>query len=762
MEKLILKSCEIRITGIVQGVGFRPFIYKLALTHGISGWVLNDTAGVLIRAEGNRDRVDAFISGIKSGKPEIAAIDDIVITPGKFSGIAGFEIEESRLSQERSAFIPPDIALCPDCLREFFSPDDRRHLYPFITCINCGPRFSIIRDVPYDRARTSMDTFGMCDKCGSEYTGPMDRRFHAQPIACRECGPRLSLYDSRRNLVADDGPGTIAAMTKDLLYAGSIVAIKGIGGYHLAANAMDDDAVKRLRQLKGRPFKPFALMAGDINFMKTFLHISERESGLLLSMERPVVLLKEKAPLVSRLISPGLTYTGVMLPYTPFQHHLFSMDREMVLIMTSGNISEEPIAYDDDDAFARLGGIAGYFVTYNREIVAHSDDSVMFVEDSEPYFIRRSRGFVPVPFRSVKPGRHLLAMGGDLKNCFALSKEDIIIVSQHLGDLATPSGYGLFRNVLNHYRRIFDFSPEAVIADLHPGYFTGKIAADFEQAGLTRFNVQHHHAHIASVMEEHGLDENIIGIAFDGTGYGTDGTLWGSEFLVCGRRDFIRAGHFTNFPLPGGERAIHSVWKIGLSLLHDAYGRDIPLMRGEDDKTAPVMDLIEKKIHSPLTCSIGRIFDGVSAILGISREISSEAEAAMLLEEAALRAATEYKSPFIINFTDGETFHISTSSLIRYIADLMMKKIPFDEIALHFHRSIAGTAVAVAEKLRERFSLNKIALSGGVFQNRLLLRMVMGGLKEKKFEVFVNRKVPSNDGSIALGQIAIGKELINT
>ena len=529
----LIHSYDIRIKGIVQGVGFRPFIYKLANDNFIYGIVYNDTEGVFIHAEGDKNRLDVFIDNIKKMNPPLSHINSIIVKESKQRNFNQFIIDKSRITQQKSALIPPDAALCDECYGEFFSTDDIRYLYPFITCINCGPRFSIITDVPYDRENTSMDNFKMCPQCSSEYSDPHNRRFHTQPNASAECGPHLTLYDNEMNIIADKNPEKIARATLNLIEEKKIIAIKGVGGYHLAANAIDDYSVKRLRELKNRPFKPFALMAGSLDIIEKFLHVSEIERDLLLSKERPIVLLKIKDNVVSKYVAPGLSYIGIMLPYTPFHHQLFSLNSEIILIMTSGNLSEEPVAFEDDDAIQRLNGIADYFVSYNREIIAHSDDSVLFVEEEKPYFIRRSRGYTPIPFKSKKTDKHLIATGGDIKNCFALSKDDIIIVSQHIGDLAATSGYKLFNRTFNHFQKIYNFTPEAVIADMHPAYFTSKIADGLEKKGYRRLNVQHHHAHIASVMEEHNLEDNIIGIAFDGTGYGTDGTLWGSEFIIC-------------------------------------------------------------------------------------------------------------------------------------------------------------------------------------------------------------------------------------
>ena len=571
------------------------------------------------------------------------------------------------------------------------------------------------------------------------------------------CGPHISLCTAGKEPVAADSE-SVARKTVELLQGGAIVAIKGIGGYHLAVDARNDAAVAGLRSRKRRPFKPFAVMAGSLDSAGSFLDISPVERDLLLSRERPIVLLKEKSAAMSRLVAPGLTYAGLMLPCTPFQYHLFSLDPGMILVMTSGNVSDEPIEYRDETIFERLGGIADYFVTYDREIIGQGDDSVLYVVNDRPFFIRRSRGYVPAPFLSRDTGRVILAAGGDLKNSFAVARRSFVIMSQYLGDMADPLTYEVFMRTADHFIRVFDADPEVVAADMHPGYLTRRFAEEMAAEGRRLVPVQHHHAHVAAVMEEHGLDAPVIGIAFDGTGYGTDGTLWGSEFLVADRRGFRRAAHFSNFPLPGGESAIRDVWKIGLSLLHRRYGKDYPVMeRGSE--AAGVIEIIEKNINAPLTCSIGRIFDGIAAILGVSRTVTAEAEAAQLLEEAALRGRAP-AGRHIVPFVGDEEIVIATDELTDYVVSLARKGLGADDAAAAFHRAVIDTSVAVAERLREMTGINAAALSGGVFHNRILLAGMMEGLAAAGFTVYTHRVVPCNDGCIALGQIAVAKELL--
>ncbi|MBN1497158.1 MAG: carbamoyltransferase HypF [Spirochaetes bacterium] len=749
------KAIDIRIKGIVQGVGFRPFVYNHALSHNILGSVLNDTEGVILHAEGDPADLKRFLEELPGAAPPLSMIMSVSEREAEVTGCTGFSIEPSRVAAERLAFYSPDVAVCDRCRAEFFDPADRRYLYPFITCINCGPRFSIVRDIPYDRVNTSMDTFPMCDRCRAEYGEPADRRFHSQPNACPVCGPRLSLHSAGRDLIASDGED-VARMTVDLLRKGAIVAIKGIGGYHLAVDARNDRAVAELRKRKRRPFKPFAVMVGSMEEADRFLEIGPSERALLLSKESPIVLLKEKSAALSREVAPGLTFIGLMLPYTPFQHHIFSLDPGMALVMTSGNVSDEPIVYRDDEAFERLGRIADYFVVYNREIIGQGDDSVLYVVDETPFFIRRSRGYVPAPFLSSDTRRPILAMGGDLKNSFALARSSFIIMSQYLGDMADPLTYRVFRSTVEHFIRIFDAEPEVVVSDMHPAYLTRQYAGELGLEGKRLIEVQHHHAHVAAVMEEHNLEMPVIGIAFDGTGYGTDGSLWGSEFLIASRGGFERAAHFSNFPLPGGESAIHDVWKIGLSLLHQCYGDAWPVME-RDEASAGVIEIIKKRINSPHTCSIGRLFDGVAAILSLSRTVSAEAEAAQLLEETAMRGRIP-AHPYIIPFSDSDPIVIGTEGLTSYIVSMIDKGINTEDIAAAFHQAIIHTTAAVARRIREKTGIYTIVLSGGVFHNRILLSGIIRILKNDGFIVCTHRVVPCNDGCIALGQIAVAKD----
>jgi hydrogenase maturation protein HypF len=753
------KNYIIRVKGTVQGVGFRPFIYRLAKEYSLKGHVLNDTEGVLIEAESDQEILNKFMDDIKSKLPELATINELNFKESGIKNFTSFTIEKSRQSENKTAFYSPDTAVCGECLSEYNDPSDRRYLYPFITCINCGPRFSIVNDIPYDRKNTTMNIFKMCPACEAEYSDPENRRFHSQPNACPECGPLLTLKKNSGEIIAE-GYKDIAYRTSELILAGNIVAIKGIGGYHLAADAKNSKAVEELRMRKRRPFKPFALMVSSYASALKYTNINDIEKKLLTSKERPIVLLKTKNFTdITPEAAPGLSYLGFMVPYTPFQYSLFTGRMDSVFIMTSGNITDEPIIYRDDDAEKNLGSIADYVVSYNREILAQSDDSVLFVEKGKPFFVRRARGYVPSPLISDHSGKKILAMGGDLKNNFAISKNNSIIISQYLGDMADIETHMAFKNTVDHYIKVFDSKPDVIVSDMHPGYMTTQFADELAGESISRISVQHHHAHIASVLEDHRLDEEVIGLAFDGTGYGTDGNLWGSEFLIADRRNFYRKARFSYFPLPGGDSAIKEVWKTGVSLMYLAQKKILTGYFDSYNATA-VTEMIDKKINSPLTCSIGRIFDAVSSILGISMVVSSEAEAAILLEEAAMKAPFP-ENKYIIPYSVENEIIISSESIINKIIDLDEISSDKSMIAQFFHKAIADTSIEISDIIRKKTGLNKIVLSGGAFHNRLLLKYIVSGLDTMGFEIFLPENIPFNDGCISLGQICISKKILS-
>lgn len=752
------KTFEIRVRGIVQGVGFRPFIYRIAKELSLKGEVLNDTEGVLIRTNAKAFEIPGIEMKIRGESPPLSKINSVETKEIDHIVFTEFKVVESQTTDQKSAFIPPDTTICEDCKRELFDKKNRRYKFPFINCTNCGPRFSIIRDIPYDRKQTSMQKFPMCRECKREYEDPSDRRFHTEPTACPVCGPKFFLYDRLKELISDNIDEIVPECISKLK-DGKILAIKGEGGYHLAVDAENDIAVKALRERKQRPFKPFALMVKNVEVAERFLDISEVEKDLLEQIERPIVILKEKKRVVSEFIAPGLTHLGVMLPYSPLQHMLFNELDDMPLIMTSGNISDEPIISEEEELFEKLSDVADYFITSDREIVQQSDDSVLFMNNNSPYMIRRAKGFVPVPFFSSDFDQNIFASGSDIKNSFALSKENLIFLSQYIGDLESPLTEKKYIRTIDHFRNLFQITPSVFVSDLHPGYFSTRITDRLcDETGGERIKIQHHHAHIAAVLEENNIEEKVLGVSFDGTGFGDDGNIWGGEFFIADRKEYSRAAHFSYFPLPGGEAAIKDVWKIGLSLLHTAFGHDI---LPEDSERRVVSELIEKKINSPLCCSVGRLFDGVSSLLGFSDSISTEAEAAQLLEEGALRSDTNLTFPMdVTGGVKGDPLVIGNSLLIMELKDKLDSGIHPDDLALAFHNSIAGVTIRVLLRLRESSGINKVALSGGVFHNRLLLSMISKLIKSEKFEILLPRGLPFNDGAIAFGQIAVAKAVL--
>jgi len=792
----VLKALRVRINGIVQGVGFRPFVYRLALETGVKGYVLNDTEGVTIEVEGKESDLTSFVNRLKTEFPPLAVIQDFSVEEVSPKGYSDFVIKKSKKTEKKFTFIPPDTNICSECLRELFDEKDRRYHYPFIVCTHCGPRFSIVKDIPYDRENTSMAKFEMCDACKKEYEDPLDRRFHTQPVACPRCGPKIYLYSKDKTLISQD-TDDVVRKTYELLKAGKILAIKGVGGYHLACDATNTQAVAELRKRKKRPFKPFALMMSSIEKVESILEVSPAEKEVLLSKERPIVLLKVKANSelrVSPLVAPSLSFLGVMLPYAPFHYLLFSLDEDMILVMTSGNLSDEPICYEDEDAFNRLGHIADYFVTYDREIVAHSDDSVVFVVKGTPLLIRRSKGFVPVPFLlKTRVPRHIFASGGDLKNTFALAKEKVIVLSQYLGDLESAVTQRVYNRAVHHFLKIFDIRPEVFVSDMHPKYFTTRLTDELastlhRDCNYERLFVQHHHAHAVSVMLEYEIDEPVIALCFDGTGFGLDSKIWGGEFLVVERGGFFRVGHFSYFRLPGSEKAIKQVWRIGLSLLWQIKreGEYLSLWETKGQNLSLVLQLLEKGINSPYVCSVGRLFDGVSAILGVSDEVSTEAEAAQKLEEVALGSQTYFEIPLKIKEEEvknlkevlwGEerfkssvpevfkknpkNFVISVDDLVEAVLELKTQGKGIPEIALSFHKALVKASSQVVSLISETFGIKKVVFSGGAFQNRILLKELWDTLEEKGYQVFVPKKVPLNDGGISLGQIGVALRILH-
>ncbi|EGO64050.1 carbamoyltransferase HypF [Acetonema longum] len=746
-----IERIGIHIAGIVQGVGFRPFVYNLARRHHLRGWVLNDGAGVRIEAEGASHALREFVAGLTAEAPPLAVIADMMIIALPLKGETQFEIKSSLISVTHSATISPDIATCPDCRREMADPNNRRFGYPFTNCTNCGPRYTIITGVPYDRMRTTMDPFAMCPACQAEYDDPANRRFHAQPNACPVCGPRYRLLNSD----GQEAAGQPLTEARRLLKNGAIVAVKGIGGYHLVCDAMNQQAVTLLRTRKIREDKPFAVMGGSLESVRRHCLVSQAEETFLTGAVRPIVLLAKTAGYsLAEAVAPGNPCLGVMLPYAPV--HWLLLAPEDVWVMTSGNSSDEPIAYTDGDAIARLAGIADYFLIHNREIHYRADDSVVRIFNDKPYILRRSRGLAPAPIRLVRPGPPVLACGGELKNAFCLTKGDQAFVSVHMGDLENMAAFESYKATIGHCQGLLGIRPEVVACDLHPEYLSTKYA---DHWNLPRIAVQHHHAHIASVLAEHGLEEPVIGIAFDGTGYGSDGHLWGGEFLLADCREFTRLAHCRYLPLPGASRAIKEPWRPAAWMLQELYNADfvnldIPLARLLPEGWQMTIQAAAKGINAPLTSSAGRLFDIAAAILGIRTHIHYEGQAAVELELAATGARGD-TLPYDI--TAGNVRELDFRPTFAAMVQAIGQGRGTAELAAAFHTTLAAAITDMTRRLSKTTGIRKVALSGGVFQNMTLLRQV-AGLLEKDFTVLIHRQVPTNDGGLCLGQAAVAIE----
>ncbi len=756
---------EISVRGIVQGVGFRPFIYALAQRHGLAGLVRNDAEGVHIEAEGAQEELERFLREVKEKAPPLALVEAVAWRPLAVREETEFRIEESREGVRRQALVSPDVATCEECLAELFDPSDRRYRYPFTNCTNCGPRFTITRSVPYDRATTTMAHFEMCPECQREYDDPSDRRFHAQPNACPACGPRVRLLDrfGHELCVKAEDPIRRAAQ---ILRGRAIVAIKGLGGYHLACDPFDDRAVKTLRGRKVRQDKPFALMAQNLGQVRRLCRVGPVEERLLASPARPIVLLERRDDSgVAEDVAPRQKSLGVMLAYAPL-HHLLLHDAGIPLVMTSGNRSDEPIAYRDEEAFERLWEIADFFLVHDRPIHMRTDDSVVRVVGERPYQIRRSRGYAPAPLGLAESfGRHTLACGGELKNTFCLGKNRHAFLSHHIGDLENYETLRSFREGVEHFCGLFDVRPELVAYDLHPEYLSTKYARELEEAGLPAVGVQHHHAHVASCLadNERPGEERVIGVALDGTGYGTDGAVWGGEFLEGSIRDgFVRRAHLEYAPLPGGAAAIREPWRMALAQLVTLYGEKevskLPLavVRQAGERNARLIArLVQQGLNTPPTSSAGRLFDAVAALVGVpgSWRTTYEGQAAVELELAA-DGLVSRGYPFRLR-PEGEGWVVETWEAVAGVVEDLLAGRGVAEISSKFHRTMAEMVVASCEKIREGGGASAVALSGGTFQNMLLMRQVLELLEARGFAVYRHRRVPANDGGLALGQAVL-------
>jgi hydrogenase maturation protein HypF len=742
----MVERWRLSVGGQVQGVGFRPFVYRLAVELRLAGWVINAANGALIEAEGERADLERFISRLCAELPPHARIDslDRQLVPPQHDRRA-FAIRQSADDGAITALMLPDLAVCPDCLREMRDLADRRYRYPFINCTRCGPRCSIIEALPYDRPKTTMRAFAMCAACRAEYENPLDRRFHAQPTACPACGPQLALWDAAGQVLArrDDA----LRMAEDALRRGMIVALKGLGGFQLLVDARDQAAVKRLRARKGRPDKPLAVMFPTLDDLERACVVSEAERALLLSPAAPILLLRQKPNDLAPSVAPRLPHLGAFLPYTPL-HHLLLGDLGFPIVATSGNRSGEPICIDEHEALRALGGIADIFLVHDRPIARPVDDSVAVVAAGGAVMIRRARGYAPEPVALASADR-LIAVGAQQKNTVAFAHQGRVFISQHLGEMDSAAGSALCRRTIAEWTRLYDLRPEQMVCDLHPDYRTTRLA---EESGLPVLHVQHHAAHVLAVMAEHGLSAPALGAAWDGTGYGADGTIWGGEWLRVTEKAVTRFAHLRPFPLPGGEKAAREPRRCALGALYAIYGRDLP--HQQLDFTASERDLLlsalEKQINAPLTSSIGRLFDAAAALLGLIQRCTFEGQAAVLLEAAADGIETEDQYPFQVTpvtNSDGTTrYMIEWREMIAALgeeADVGMA-------AAKFHNTLIAVLVDLAQRANER----AVILSGGCFQNRRLLEGAVRALRAAGFAPFWAQRIPPNDGGIALGQIA--------
>jgi hydrogenase maturation protein HypF len=757
---MTLTRARVRVEGIVQGVGFRPFVHALAGRLGLAGLVGNDAGGVFVEVEGAAETVERFLEALATEAPPLAVIERVTATPLPPTGIRGFAIAPSEAGGERQTLVSPDTATCEDCLRELADPADRRYRYPFVNCTNCGPRFTIVRDVPYDRPATTMAGFELCADCAREYHDPADRRFHAQPVCCPACGPALALLDRHGRPAAGDPLAEAAARLRE----GAVVAVKGLGGYHLAADAASEPAVAALRARKHREDKPFAVMVADLAAARALCQAGPAEAALLTSPRRPIVLLRRRPPgsgaAVAASVAPGNRSLGVMLPYTPL-HHLLLAEVGRPIVLTSGNVSDEPIAYVDQEALGRLGRIADWFLTHDRPIHVRADDSVVRAFGGRELPLRRSRGFAPQPLGLPWPfPRHVLACGAELKHTFCLAKGGHAFLSHHIGDLENYETYRSFTEGVEHFRRLFAVEAEVVAHDLHPEYLSTKYALELE--GVELEGVQHHHAHVAACLADNGEPGPVLGVAFDGLGYGADGTIWGGELLVADLERFRRVGHLEVVTMPGGAAAVKEPWRMAAAWLDTAFAGRVPerldVVGRNRARWERVVALARSGTASPATSSAGRLFDAVAAILGVRDTINYEGQAAVELEQLADPSETA-AYPVRITGPDGDSggglLRLGGTDLVRAVVEDVTAGAPPPVVAARFHNGLAGTTVAACQRLRDTTGLGTVALSGGVFQNMLLLERTVAALQREGFRALVHSRVPPNDAGISLGQAAV-------
>jgi hydrogenase maturation protein HypF len=757
--RTVIRRLHINLRGAVQGVGFRPYVYRLASELKLPGWVLNSPEGVFIEVEGEKEILESFLIRLQAEKPAISFIQSLefsFLDPAHFEG---FEIRKSETGGEKTTLILPDIATCDLCLAEVFDSGNRRYRYPFTNCTNCGPRFTIIESLPYDRSNTSMKSFAMCPDCRAEYENPGDRRFHAQPNACPVCGPALELWDGTGKVLerCDEALQATAAAIRQ----GAVVAVKGLGGFHLIADARNTEVIEKLRTRKHREEKPFALMYPTLGQIKADCGVAPLEERLLRSSESPIVLLEARRNSLSPSVAPGNPYRGVMLPYTPL-HHLLMREVGFPVVATSGNLSDEPICIEERDALARLNGISDLFLVHNRPIVRHVDDSIVRVVLGRELVLRRARGYAPLPLRCNGLVTGILAVGGHLKNTVALAVADNVFVSQHIGDLENSESLGAFKGVIRSFCRLYQTDPRWVVSDLHPDYLSTKYAAEL---GIPRLSVQHHYAHVAACMAENELDGRVLGVAWDGTGYGQDGTVWGGEFLLTDSTGFTRIASFRKFRLPGSAAAVKEPRRTALGLLYEVLGPGVfdrkdlnPVSAFTDQERSVVAQMLQKGIHSPWTSSAGRLFDAVASLTGLRQTIRFEGQAAMELEFAIGPDSSGEEYPFDVRPVagGGQPMIIDWELLVRAILRDVENRIAAAAISRKFHNTLAEIIAVVAQRVAE----SRVVLTGGCFQNRFLLERTIEKLERKGFCPYWHQRVPPNDGGIALGQIIAASRIL--
>ena len=747
------KRMHIKVNGVVQGVGFRPFIYNLALINKLKGWVNNNSQGVSIDIEGELDNINKFLATLNSSPPPLSKIIKIVTKEGALLGYSSFTIKESIVLKDEITLISPDISTCKDCIRDILDPKNRRYNYPFTNCTNCGPRFSITQKIPYDRINTTMKKFQMCDSCTKEYYDPTNRRFHAQPNACPDCGPMIFLEDNLGNPINTEEPIKWAV---EKLKDGSIFTIKGLTGFNLCCDGENKSGIYELRKRKRRPDKPLAVMMKNLDLIKKYCKTNETEETLLTGIEKPIVLLEKKVDFsLPEEICGNLKYIGVMLPSTPLHELIFNSGME-ILIMTSANLSGLPLEYSNEGARTNLSDISDYFLFHNREIYIPLDDSVTRVVDNEIKIIRRARGFVPSPI-TVKPLKMILACGSNMKNTFTISRDNYIFASGHNGDLENIETFQRYNKNIDHFKKIFSITPEIIAIDMHPDYMSTKFGIqESNEFGIKTIAIQHHHAHIASAMLENHITQKVIGISYDGTGYGIDGKIWGSEIAICDYKTFERKSHLSYIKLPGGDKAVKEPWRIGVSYIYDSFERPEEILNIiYKAKYIPILTMLSKNINCAETSSMGRLFDGVASILGVRDTITYEGQASIELENI-IDATEKGNYPYEI---EPNSHLINIKPMIRQIVLDKLSGKDIGKISAKFHNTIIELTLNISMALNKETGINKVVLSGGVFQNSFLLSGLTKKLKENSLLVYTNRNFPTNDGGISLGQLIIANEL---